>query len=170
MEFPITGAVGHTADHSEPISPMNENTIPIITYKQTETIAFSFDESIAVPPTISTDQQVHRKEACDYSTVINLPPIKWESLRNEVPITTLQKGFRDLIEQMNQILTEVEQEGGAVEPGQAQPKNDQSRRFLLQEISLEVEVNAEGALSVLGTGAKWGGKGGMQLKFTRSAC
>ena len=37
----------------------------------------------------------------------------------------------------------------------------------LDEVELAVEVNGEGKVSILGTGGKAGGKGGITLKFKR---
>lgn len=38
----------------------------------------------------------------------------------------------------------------------------------LDEVQLSVEINAEGNVSLLGSGGKLGSKGGMMLKFVRS--
>lgn len=37
----------------------------------------------------------------------------------------------------------------------------------LEEITLSVQVNAKGELSILGAGGEMGGSGGITLKFTR---
>lgn len=40
-------------------------------------------------------------------------------------------------------------------------------KMQLDEIELSIEINGEGKVSLLGTGGKIGGKGGMTLKFKR---
>ena len=40
-------------------------------------------------------------------------------------------------------------------------------KMQLDEIELSIEINGEGKVSLLGTGGKVGGKGGMTLKFKR---
>ena len=37
----------------------------------------------------------------------------------------------------------------------------------LNEVTLSVEINGEGQVSLVGTGGKLGNKGGITLKFTR---
>ena len=69
---------------------------------------------------------------------------------------------------MNRIFSQAEQskeDGSATEPS-ATPVLDK-KRLQLNEVSLAVEITAEGGLSILGTGGKLGGKGGITLKFTK---
>ena len=45
---------------------------------------------------------------------------------------------------------------------------EQQTGMKLNEVELSVEINAEGQVSLVGTGGKLGNKGGITLKFTRS--
>lgn len=49
-----------------------------------------------------------------------------------------------------------------------QPNQPTTAKILqLEEVTLSVEVNAKGQLSILGTGGELGGSGGITLKFAR---
>lgn len=69
---------------------------------------------------------------------------------------------------MNRLLGRLESDAKATNQAEAGQSTIETKRgFVLHEISLHVEINAEGSLSILGTGGKLGGKGGMQLTFTK---
>ena len=46
-------------------------------------------------------------------------------------------------------------------------RNKNNSEIALDEIELSVEINGEGKISLLGNGAKAGGKGAIKLKFKR---
>ena len=83
-------------------------------------------------------------------------------VRRDVPMETIEREFQKLISLMDRIFSQTEQ---SPEAPNAVPTSA-SRMLRLNEVSLTVEINAEGGLSILGTGGKLGGKGGMTLKFT----
>ncbi|MGD1809711.1 Pepco domain-containing protein [Dapis sp. BLCC M126] len=72
----------------------------------------------------------------------------------EVRVDTLETEMERLINIVERLLTRTEKQAQATE-------------IQLDEIELSVEVNAEGKVSILGTGAVAGGKGGITLKFKR---
>jgi hypothetical protein len=120
-----------------------EETISIITYEEVDLSGDLKSRRRALEPEERTEEE--------------LEPIKWEYLRkHDVPISTIEAELQKLVTQMNRILPRLKSEETA-EPS-----------FALHEIALHVEINAEGNLSILGTGGKLGGKGGMQLTFKRS--
>jgi hypothetical protein len=124
-----------------------EETISIITYEE------------VTPDLQSGDLKRRRRGPLEPEerTEEELEPIKWEYLyKHDIPISTIEAELQKLVTQMNRILPRLKSEETA-EPS-----------FALNEIALHVEINAEGSLSILGTGGKLGGKGGMQLTFTRS--
>jgi hypothetical protein len=67
----------------------------------------------------------------------------------QIPVDTLRQNLADISSSMLNVLEDVKQVG----------------RFKLAEVTLEVEVSAEGGISLIGT-AKLGGKGAISLKFT----
>ena len=97
-----------------------------------------------------------------------LQPIQWEYLsKHDVPISKIEAELEKLVTQMKRILPRLDSE--TAEQSQTSPEQtNRNHRFALYEIALHVEINAEGSLSILGTGGKLGGKGGMQLTFKRS--
>ncbi len=67
-----------------------------------------------------------------------------------------------------QKLTEyISQLTGVLEGVFQQVESQVGAKIALEEVELNVEVNAEGQLGILGTGGKAGGKGGITLKFKR---
>ena len=76
-------------------------------------------------------------------------------IRKRVPISveSLNKQMDVLMTAVNQMFTQAQK------PLQA--------GLELDEVELAVEVNGEGKVSILGTGGKAGGKGGITLKFKR---
>ncbi len=71
----------------------------------------------------------------------------------EVEVDTLEAEMGHLIDVVERLLTRAEQKSHS--------------EIALDEIELSVEVNGEGKISVLGTGAQAGGKGAIKLKFKR---
>ena len=76
-------------------------------------------------------------------------------IRKRVPISveSLNKQMDGLMTAVNQMFTQAQK---PLQSG-----------LELDEVELAVEVNGEGNLSILGTGGKAGGKGGITLKFKR---
>ena len=146
---------------------MSEDTISIITYE----VKPLTDPS--GKPTGSRGDNVTRRffeeEGTDAIAEEELKPIRWEYLtKHEVPISTIETELQKLVTQMNRILKRLELDAKAADQADESPSaTDIKRRFVLNEIALHVEINGEGSLSILGTGGKLGGKGGMQLTFTR---
>ena len=73
--------------------------------------------------------------------------------RVPIPVERLNKQMDDLITAVNQMFVQAQK-----------PLQD---GLELDEVELAVEVNAEGEVSILGTGGKAGGKGAITLKFKR---
>ena len=71
----------------------------------------------------------------------------------EVKVETLEAEMGHLIDVVERLLTRAEE------------KKDSE--IALDEIELSVEINGEGKISLLGSGAQAGGKGGIKLKFKR---
>ena len=71
----------------------------------------------------------------------------------------------DLKQEMSAFLAVVEE---AFDQTQAQAERKKAP-MRLDEIQLSVEISGEGKISLLGTGAKAGGKGAITLKFKRQA-
>jgi transcription initiation factor TFIIIB Brf1 subunit/transcription initiation factor TFIIB len=89
-------------------------------------------------------------------------------VRREIPVDTIERELQKLIDLMNRIFSQAEQstEHKSTAESIVTPTVDK-KRLQLNEVSLAVEITAEGGLSILGTGGKLGGKGGMTLKFTK---
>ena len=75
-------------------------------------------------------------------------------LKQRVPVDAAA-----LKSQMNGLLKVV---GGLFEEA------EQQTGMQLNEVTLSVEINGQGKVSLLGTGGKLGNRGGITLKFTRS--
>jgi len=73
--------------------------------------------------------------------------------RTPVPIATLEQNMTQLLQQVGRMFNQVKQ--SATELASME----------LSEVELAVEINAEGQISLLGSGSKVGGKGTMTLKF-----
>ena len=74
-----------------------------------------------------------------------------------IKANVLKTQIQDMIGVVNEIFTEDPQSLAG------QDRND----LRLEEITLSVQVNAKGELSILGTGGEIGGSGGIALKFTK---
>jgi hypothetical protein len=89
-------------------------------------------------------------------------------IRIDLPVETLERELQDLIRVMNRVFSQAEPMPATesttnpllVETG---PK----KALHLTEISVAVEINATGRLSILGSGGELGGKGGITLKFVK---
>ena len=73
-----------------------------------------------------------------------------------VPVEKLEQGMADFLRTMGRVVKHAQQR--AVELGGME----------LDEIELSVEVNGEGQLSLLGSGAKVGSSGAMTLHFKKA--
>ena len=71
----------------------------------------------------------------------------------EVNVDTLEAEMGHLIDVVQRLLTRAEQKSQS--------------EIALDEIELSVEINGNGKISILGTGAQAGGKGAIKLKFKR---
>ncbi len=70
----------------------------------------------------------------------------------------------DLKAQMQNLLSVV---NDLFDPDQPNLPTPTDKSLQLEEVTLSVEVNAKGQLSILGTGGELGGSGGITLKFAR---
>ena len=84
------------------------------------------------------------------------PPPLDKRLGVPVPVEKLEHGMAEFLDTMGRVLK------------QAQAKAQDIGGMELDEIELSVEVNGEGQLSLLGSGAKVGGSSGLTLKFKRA--
>ncbi len=73
--------------------------------------------------------------------------------RVPIPVETLKQQMMGLLQVVTQVFDQAE---AHQRPGME-----------LDEVELTVEVNGEGQVSLLGSGGKMGGKGGITLKFKR---
>lgn len=73
--------------------------------------------------------------------------------RVSVDAQLLKSQMTSLVAIVNDMFTEADTQAG----------------LQLNEVTLSVEINAEGQLSLVGNGGKLGNRGGMTLKFVRSA-
>lgn len=89
-------------------------------------------------------------------------------VRRDVPVETIERELQKLIGLMNRIFSQAEQ-STEHEPmaGPIAAPMPAKKRLQLNEVSLAVEITGEGGLSILGTGGKLGGKGGITLKFAK---
>lgn len=72
--------------------------------------------------------------------------------RTLVKAEQLKREMSEFLDAMQEVLEQAER-----------PKS----KMRLEEIEISIEINGEGQVSLLGTGGKVGGKGGMTLKFKR---
>lgn len=75
--------------------------------------------------------------------------------RYPVPTSKIEAGMTDLLQKLGHVLGRVQQDAGEL------------AGMELDEISLSVEITAQGQVSLLGIGAQSGGKGAVSLKFKR---
>lgn len=71
-----------------------------------------------------------------------------DSLLERVPVDKLRANLGEICSGLNQVLTNIKEVG----------------KFRLQEVTIQVEVTAEGGVNLIGT-ATLGGKGAITLKF-----
>ena len=76
---------------------------------------------------------------------------KIASKRVPIDVIALKAQMSGLLKVMGELFDQAEQQSG----------------MKLNEIELSVEINAEGQVSLIGSGGKVGNKGGITLKFTR---
>ena len=76
---------------------------------------------------------------------------KIASKRVPIDVIALKAQMGGLLQVMGDLFDQAEQQSG----------------MKLSEVELSVEINAEGQVSLIGSGGKIGNKGGITLKFTR---
>jgi hypothetical protein len=89
-------------------------------------------------------------------------------IRIDLPVETLERELQDLIQVMNRVFSQAESMPATESTTnpllvETSPK----KKLHLTEISVAVEINAKGRLSILGSGGELGGKGGITLKFIK---
>ncbi len=77
----------------------------------------------------------------------------------------LKQQMQDLLGVVNELFEPAEPTGDL--SASPQPNTTAAQGLQLEEVTLSVEVSAEGNLSLLGTGGKLGGSGGITLTFAR---
>jgi hypothetical protein len=80
--------------------------------------------------------------------------LAWVGIRKEVTAADLNGNLNRFLKAMQAVLDGVPAEMGG---------------YKINAMDIEVEVSAEGGVSLLGTGGKMGGKGSVTLKLTRSS-
>ena len=90
-------------------------------------------------------------------------------VRLDLPVETLERELQDLIRVMNRVFSQAEPSLGAESPTEPLiAETSLEKKLRLTEISVAVEINATGRLSILGSGGELGGKGGITLKFIKA--
>lgn len=82
---------------------------------------------------------------------VTIPPRRGVPVRAE----KLEQGMTDFLQVVGRVFNQVKQRTGEL------------AGMDLDEIELSVEINGEGQVSLLGSGGKVGGKGGMTLRFKK---
>ncbi len=101
------------------------------------------------------------------SIITDEPPVA-ETRSWEAPSDTLSRHKRDIsVDKLEQEMARFVQVVGRLF-NRAEQEANKKPGMQLDEIEVTVEINSEGQMSLLGTGAKVGGKGGITLKFKRS--
>ncbi|GJD22975.1 unknown protein [Rivularia sp. IAM M-261] len=77
----------------------------------------------------------------------------------QVDAEKLEQEMSRFVSVLDRVFTRAEQE--------TQAKRNGKSGIQLEEIELSVEINGEGQVKLLGSGAKAGGKGGIKLTFRR---
>ncbi|HLY06537.1 MAG TPA: hypothetical protein VKR31_12390 [Rhizomicrobium sp.] len=72
---------------------------------------------------------------------------------NEVPVDSLTGNLRDFLDKMDSVLASIPPVIG---------------EFGVDTMTIDIEISAEGSVSLLGTGGKVSGKGGISLTLTRN--
>ena len=89
-------------------------------------------------------------------------------VRRDVPVDMVERELQKLIDLMNRIFLQAEQSAERqTKPEESGSAPIDKKRLRLNEVSLEVEISADGGVSILGAKANIEGKGGITLKFTR---
>jgi hypothetical protein len=88
-------------------------------------------------------------------------------VRLDLPVETLEHELQDLIRVMNRVFSQAEPSPGAESPTEPLLVEKSRKKLHLTEISVRVEINGKGRLSILGSGGEFGGKGGITLKFIK---
>lgn len=139
---------------------MSKETISVTTYGESESLPLPTGLS-GKKGAISTvpDWRGPRTEAVESSLFV----------RRDIPVETIERELQKLIGLMNRIFSQVEQSQSDGSAEKSSPTHiEDTSRLRLNEVSLTVEINAEGGLSILGAGGKLGGKGGITIKFSKA--
>jgi hypothetical protein len=142
---------------------MSKDTISVTTYAEPEPIAAT-DLPDGGKGAISTVPGWGSKT----DILEDLSSGRMRLVRREIPVDTIERELQKLIDLMNRIFSQAEQ--SAENKSTAEPivtATVDKKRLQLNEVSLAVEITADGGLSILGTGGKLGGKGGITLKFSK---
>jgi hypothetical protein len=142
---------------------MPGDTISVTTYADPEAIKIpeasdGGKSAISIVPGWGDKSQVARELLSDTQGFV----------RRDIPVETIERELQRLIDLMNRVFSEAEQSTeDQASAEKLAPGALNKKRLRLNEVSLAVEITGEGTLSILGTGGKLGGKGGITLKFTK---
>lgn len=109
---------------------------------QEETISIVTDDIPLVPTAETRSWEISNDEASTKQKV-------------EINVNKLEHEMGRFLQVVHRLFYRAEQESG------------QKSGMQLDEIELSVEINGEGQVSLIGSGAKAGGKGAITLKFKR---
>src|SRR4030081_569771 len=131
---------------------MPKNTISVTTYAEPEPVTTPDRADGGKSATSTVPSWVDKSDILG-----DLTSGSMRLVRREIPVDTIERELQKLIELMNRIFSQAEQstEHKSTAEPIAAPAIDK-KRLQLNEVSLAVEINAEGGLSILGTGAKLG--------------
>ena len=145
---------------------MAKQTISVVTYSDTESnktgdLEGSARKAISTAPNWGDETGAVRG--------LPIQPAGRKALvRLDIPIETLERELQELIGVMDRVFSLADQSSGA--ESFAEPpllETSQNKKLKLTEISVAVEINAKGCLSILGSGGEIGGTGGITLKFVK---
>lgn len=133
---------------------MSEETIRVITYESTEPGqdldgGKIFSPGYAAPGVRIDTENFPAEEPQEDRTLIS-SRVKSKN----ISVNTLEQEMNHLLSVVERLL--------------AQAENQKNSPIKLDEIELSVEINGQGQVSILGTGAAVGGKGAITLKFKRT--
>jgi hypothetical protein len=141
---------------------MPEQTISVTTYTDPEPITVPKAEGGKSAKPIVPSWGDRLETGTDFWAETQRP------VRRDVPVEAIERELQKLIVLMNRIFSQAEQSAEDHLAGEPPiPQMLDGKRLQLNEVSVAVEITAEGGLSILGAGGKFGGKGGITLKFAR---
>ena len=144
---------------------MAKQTISVVTYSDTESnktgdLEGSARKAISTAPNWGDETGVVRG--------LPIQPAGRKALvRLDIPIETLERELQELIEVMNRVFSLADRLPGGESSAPPLVETSQKKKLNLTEISVAVEINAKGCLSILGSGGEIGGTGGITLKFVK---